>query len=193
MAASSSFFRFLITGLLPEKILRVTRRPTLDLAGAAVSGSWQETRTAGYQIPALLINPLRLRQQIRVAHQHPFPTGLLAEDGQRAAGPHVRIAAGPRDDAHGQHGPAISEIAGNLDLLDVARRLHAMRAEQAPQTLLERLASSHRGLAGDEEHHVLRHEAKDGLYVPGSRGAVPLRDEVSNGLFVGAHGGSSSP
>ena len=67
-----------------------------------------------------------------------------------------------------------------------------MLTEQASQPALERAPASHGWMPGDKEHNLFGHEAEDGVDIAGGCGLVPQRDEISNGLFVGAHANSLS-
>ena len=62
-----------------------------------------------------------------------------------------------------------------------------MRLEKSSQSFLEGAAPFHGWPARHEEYDILGHEAKDRIDVAGSGRSMPLRDEVSDGLFVGVH------
>src|SRR5258706_9604667 len=90
-----------------------------------------------------------------------------------------------------EHAPAVSQIARNFYLLDITCGFDAMRGKQAAQPLFECASASHGRLPGDEKHDILDHEAQDCLDIACSGGAVPLSDEIPDGLFVRVHGNSS--
>jgi hypothetical protein len=98
-----------------------------------------------------------------------------------------RNGAGERDDAHRKVAPALRQIAGDLDFLNVVRLFSSVLGERASEATLEGAATAHGG-AGGEEHNVWGHQGEDGLDVAGGCGRVRERDEGADGLFFKGHG-----
>jgi hypothetical protein len=76
----------------------------------------------------------------------------------------------------------------HLNLSDIAGGLNAaLLPQQASQSQLECVPSSHRWMPGDKEHNVFDHEGENGVHIAVRRRLVPCCDQTANRLLIGAH------
>src|SRR6266852_3216415 len=83
--------------------------------------------------------------------------------------------------------PTVTPVPRNFDLLNVARPLNVIVLEGCPESRGESFSSTHRRLAGNQEHDILSHQSQYLWEVPGGSGPQPLRNQFSNLLLVIIH------
>src|SRR5437867_2657452 len=83
--------------------------------------------------------------------------------------------------------PTVTPVSRYFNLLNVARPLSAIVLEGCPESRGESFSSTHRRLAGEQEHDILSHQSQYLWQIPNGGGPQPLRNQFSNLLLVIVH------